>query len=80
MGMFSEIATESTVASFVHFLRAELEVTTDPAVRIALKKAGRFALTQFEWSTPAWAAPYTELFKETVSEVSTLSEPGPTGR
>jgi hypothetical protein len=63
MGMFSEIATEGTIRDLVKFLENELELAT-PDGRDALKRVGRYALTQFEWSTPDWAKKYVELFKE----------------
>jgi len=71
MGMFSEIATEGTIGVFVTEIGKELEANKNhPEVCVALKKLGRFALTQFEWSLPDWARKYSELFKEeTPSEV-----------
>jgi hypothetical protein len=65
MGMFSEIATEGTIQAIVAEIKNGLEENGGkPEVCVALKKLGRFALTQFEWSTPSWASEYAELFKE----------------
>lgn len=65
MGMFSEIATEGAIQVFVGEIKNELEANRGkPEVVTALKKLGRFALTQFEWSTPDWADEYTQLFRE----------------
>ena len=65
MGMFSEIATETTIKTLVVEIKKELEENRDkPLVCAALKKLGRFALTQFEWSTPDWAKEYQQLFRE----------------
>lgn len=69
MGMFSEIATEATIQIIVGEIEKELrENSNKPEVCEALKKLGRFALTQFEWSMPDWAHKYEQLFK--VSEGS----------
>lgn len=64
MSMASEIATENTVKSIVAEIKKELSVNTNFEACKALKKLGRFALKQFDWSTPEWAKEYEELFKE----------------
>jgi len=64
MGMASEIAIENTVQSIVAEIKKELSANTNFEACKALKKLGRFALKQFEWSTPEWAEEYNELFKE----------------
>lgn len=65
MGMFSEGAIESTIMIFVSQIKKELVIEKDkPEVIVALKKLGRFALEQFEWSTPDWAKEYHKLFRE----------------
>ena len=65
MGMFSEIATEATIQAIVAEIKKELTENQDkPDAVAALKKLGRFALTQFEWSPPDWAREYQELFRE----------------
>lgn len=64
MGMISEIAIESTVRGFVAEIKKELEANRDkPDVCVVLKRLGRHALTQFEWSAPEWAPEYTHLFE-----------------
>ncbi len=64
--MFSEIATEDTIRAFVSEIKKKIEENTDnPVACSAFKEIGRFALTQFEWSAPAWADEYRELFEET---------------
>jgi hypothetical protein len=64
MTIVSEIATEATVKSIVEEIKRELKRNNDnPEICSALKKLGRFALTQFEWSTPDWTYEYMELFK-----------------
>ena len=64
--MFYEIATEGTIQVLVKEIEKELaENKEKPEACEALKKIGRFALTQFESSTPSWARHYEELFKET---------------
>lgn len=65
MGMFSEIATESTVREMVKQIKKELAENKDkPEVCAALKKIGRYALTLFEYSVPDWVLEYQQLFKE----------------
>ena len=65
MGMFSEIATESTVKAVVAEIEREmLQESNAPESIAVLKKVGRFALTQFEWGAPDWAGKYRELFRE----------------
>jgi len=69
MNMFSEITTEATIKAFVKKIEKELKQNKDkPEVCEALKKIGRFALTQFEWSTPDWARRYEQLFKDSKSK------------
>ena len=64
MGMFSEITTEATIQVFVKEIKKELEENKNkPEICEVLKKIGRFALTQFEWSTPDWASHYEQLFE-----------------
>jgi hypothetical protein len=64
MGMFSEIATEGTIQTMVREIKKELEENKgNPEVCAALKKIGRFALTQFEWVAPDWAHEYQRLFE-----------------
>lgn len=63
--MFSEVTSEGNVRDFVIEIRTKLEKYADkPDAVTALKELGRFALTQFEFSTPTWAAEFEELFKE----------------
>jgi hypothetical protein len=65
MGMFSEIVTETTVHAFIRQITKQLEEhKSDEQATKALRELGRFALTQFEWSTPDWALPYKKLFEE----------------
>ncbi len=65
MGMFSEIATEGTIRIIVVQIKKELEISKgNHSACAALKKIGRFALTQFEWSAPDWAKEYDQLFKD----------------
>jgi hypothetical protein len=65
MGMFSEIATESTIKAVVNEIKKEIEESKDkPDAIAALKKIGRFALNQFEYSTPEWAKEFDILFRE----------------
>lgn len=63
MSMFTEIAVEGTVSTFVQFVRTELEKETDPAARDALKRVGRYALSQLEWPCD-WAKPYEAVFRD----------------
>jgi hypothetical protein len=65
MSMFSEITTDANVFAFVKEIEKELKANEDnPEVCKALKKIGRFALTQFDWSFPEWAREYETLFAE----------------
>jgi len=65
MGMFSEIATEDLIQVLVVEIKKELGENKDkPDALASLKKLGRFALQQFEWSTPNWTKEYEELFRE----------------
>mgnify|MGYP001558721865 FL=1 len=65
MGMFSEIAIEVTIQTIVTEIKKELtENQSKSDAVVALKKLGRFALTQFEWRTPDWAKEYQKLFRE----------------
>lgn len=65
MGMFSEVAIEGTIRAFVEEIRRELEINqAKPDAVVALRKLGRFALTQFEWGAPDWAKEYAQLFAE----------------
>jgi hypothetical protein len=64
MSMFSEIATEGNVQRLVRQIEDELKTAKGPETVAALKRLGRWALKQFEWDTPAWAAKYEEIFKE----------------
>ncbi|TSC83267.1 MAG: hypothetical protein G01um101419_97 [Parcubacteria group bacterium Gr01-1014_19] len=64
MGIYSEISTEIAIQGFVREIEKELkENYKNPKVRIVLKKLGRFALTQFDYSAPDWAKKYKRLFK-----------------
>jgi hypothetical protein len=64
MSMGSDIGTETTIRGIVAEIKKELSVNTNFEACKALKKLGRFALKQFEWSTPEWVGEYEELFKE----------------
>jgi len=65
MGMFSEIATETTIKVIVGEIKKELELNGDkPDAIAALKKLGRFSLTQFEWDAPEWVEEFKKLFQE----------------
>lgn len=65
MGMFSEMATESTIRGIVIEIAKELKENKGKRkVCAAIKKIGRFALTQFDYGHPDWAKEYDELFKE----------------
>lgn len=65
MGMFSEIATEATIQTIVAEIKAAMRDSQgSPEAVAALKRVGRFALAQFEWDTPEWAAEYKQLFEE----------------
>ncbi|HEY4474951.1 MAG TPA: hypothetical protein VJC06_03450 [Candidatus Paceibacterota bacterium] len=70
--MFSEVATAATIGVFVVEIAKEIEDNKEnsEALKI-LKKMGRFALTQFEWSTPEWAAEYDRLFSENSDTINT---------
>ena len=64
MGMFSEITTEAVIQVFIKEIEKELEHNKGKSeVCEAIKKIGRFALNQFEWSTPDWASHYEQLFE-----------------
>ncbi len=63
MNMFSDIATESTIEAIVKKIETLLVTHPAPEAQAALKEIGRFALTQFDWLMPNWAARYVELFK-----------------
>lgn len=62
MGMQSEVAVEQTVKLFVGKIKERLAASSGETVE--LRAVGRFALTLFEFSTPAWAKEFEELFKE----------------
>lgn len=63
--MFSDMATEKTIKTFVQEIKRKLEDNRGkPEVCFVLRELGRFALTQFEWDTPNWAKECQELFKE----------------
>jgi hypothetical protein len=64
MGLFSEVYTEGTIKLIVQDIRKALEVECDPLIQKGLKRAGRIALTHFEWDTPVWSKEFEELFKE----------------
>ena len=64
MGMFSEITTEGNIREFVVRISDELAKTDCPETAAALRRLGRWALTQFEWSAPAWAEEFDGIFKE----------------
>lgn len=65
MGMMSEIATEGTIQVIVAEIKKEITKNKGkPDAVTALKKLGRFALTQFEWNTPEWAREYSRFFQE----------------
>jgi hypothetical protein len=73
MSMISDIATEGTIQTIIAEIKKELEANKDNSgARAVLRKIGRFALTQFDWSTPDWAREYQELFAE--------DQPAPTPR
>jgi hypothetical protein len=63
MGMFSEITTEGNVRDFVKEIRSELGKATEPETKAALKRLGIWALGQFEWDTPDWAADFRKEFE-----------------
>lgn len=64
MSIFSESATSGTVSQFCRYIEAELQTATDPVAIATLKRAGRFALTCFEWDTPEWAKAYEARFAD----------------
>lgn len=65
MSILSEIVAEGNVQSIVAKLKEKLEENKDnPEVTRVLREIGRWSLTQFEWTSPDWAADYEELFKE----------------
>lgn len=65
MSMMTEIATEGTIKEIVQEIERLLAALKDkPDACAALKRVGRFALTQFEWNTPDWAQRYRTLFAE----------------
>lgn len=71
MGIFSDVATESTIHTIVFEIETLLpEYADDPRTQEALKRIGRYALNQFDWSIPEWAARYWELFKAQTMERS----------
>ncbi len=65
MSIASESATEGTIGIFVRQIEKEIKNNKEnPEVLKILKKLGRFALTQFDWSTPEWTVEYDRLFAE----------------
>jgi hypothetical protein len=65
MSMFSEIATEGAIQTIVQQIERTLaEYEGNKDVCDALKKIGRYCLTQFDWDTPEWAKRYEILFKD----------------
>jgi hypothetical protein len=65
MSMQGDIATEHTVRQMCVHIEAELILSQQkPDAIVALKRVGRHALTLFDYSTPDWAAGYSEIFKE----------------
>jgi hypothetical protein len=64
MGMFSEITTFANIEAFVGQIKDELEKASSDETKAVLKRLGRWALTQFEWTTPEWAQKFSDLFKE----------------
>ena len=65
MGMFADIATEATVEEIVKEIdRLIIKHKDSPEAMKALKEAGRFALTQFDYTTPAWAATFSAKFRD----------------
>jgi hypothetical protein len=65
MSMIGDIATEATVEEFVKEIdRLIIKHRDSPEAMKALKEAGRFALTQFDYTTPAWAHTFAAKFRE----------------
>jgi hypothetical protein len=65
MSMFSEITTERNIKAFVSEIEKALNENKGKSdTCAALKKLGRFALSQFEWNSPKWAKKYERLFRE----------------
>ena len=65
MSMIGDIAIEATVEDFVKEIdRLIINYKHSPEAMKALKEAGRFALTQFDYTTPAWAYAFAAKFRE----------------
>ena len=64
MSMQGDIATEMTVEEVVKEIDRLINYKHSPEAMKALKEAGRFALTQFDYTTPAWAYTFAAKFRE----------------
>ncbi len=65
MSIQGDIATEVTVKEVVKEIdRLIIKYKHSPEAMKALKEAGRFALTQFDYTTPAWAHTFAAKFRE----------------
>ena len=62
--MFGDAAREAVIQNIVKQIELELGGyhETDEAAK-ALKRIGRFALTQFDWTSPDWAEDYEKVFR-----------------
>jgi len=65
MSMFGDIATEHTVKTIVQEIKNEMAVhASDVRLCRSLKKIGRAALAQLEYTGDNWDDEYRMLFKE----------------
>jgi len=65
MSMIGDIATEATVEEVVKEIdRLIIKYRNSPEAMKALKEAGRFALTKFDYTTPVWAHTFASKFRE----------------
>ncbi len=64
MSTESDIAAENTVRAFVRELEKELTTATTSVEAKAIRRMGRFALTQLFGDRPKWAVGFAALFQE----------------
>lgn len=67
MSMFGDIATEHTVHEIVKEIKAEMAIhASDIWMCRSLKRIGRVALSQLEYTRDTWDEEYRSLFREEV--------------
>ncbi len=64
MSLLGDISKEGVIESVVKAVKKELEVTREPNALESLKRIGRTAMNELEFTSPEWAGEYHELFKE----------------